>query len=78
MHPPPVEYPQFFTATTLDWKKLLKPDHYKDIIINSLRYLVTNNRVILYAFVIMDNHIHLIWQMKGSQDAQGLQHDFLK
>jgi hypothetical protein len=26
---PPIitEYPQFFTATNLEWKKLLKPDH---------------------------------------------------
>jgi len=34
------EYPQFFTATNLEWKKLLKPDKYKDMIISSLRFLV--------------------------------------
>ena len=32
------EYPQFFTATNLEWKKLLKPDKYKDIVISSLRF----------------------------------------
>jgi putative transposase len=57
------ESPQFFTATILEWKRLLKPDKYKDIIISSLEFLVRNKRVQVNAFVIMDNHIHLIWQM---------------
>ena len=26
------EYPQFFTATIIEWQKLLEPDKYKDII----------------------------------------------
>jgi hypothetical protein len=26
------ESPQFFTATILEWKRLLKPDKYKDIL----------------------------------------------
>ena len=46
------EYPQFFTATNLEWKKLLKPDKYKDIVIDSLRFLVKEKRIILYGFVI--------------------------
>ena len=33
-----------------------------DIIIDSLRFLVTDKRIILNAFVVMSNHIHLIWQ----------------
>ena len=57
------EHPQFFTATILEWKKLLAPDKYKDIIMESLKFLVTNKRIILNGFVIMPNHIHLIWQM---------------
>ena len=57
-------YPQFFTATILEWKPLLKQDKYKDIINNSLRFLVQQNRVIVYSFVIMPNHIHLIWQIQ--------------
>jgi len=36
---------QFFTATILEWKKLLKRGKYKDIIISSLQFLVENNRV---------------------------------
>ena len=72
------EYPQFFTATNLEWKKLLKPDEYKDIIIDSFRFLVADRRIKLYAFVIMPNHIHLIWQMQPLIHPSHVQRDFLK
>jgi REP element-mobilizing transposase RayT len=72
------EYLQFFTATNLDWKKLLIPDKYKDIIIDSLRFLVKEKRIILYGFVIMDNHLHLIWQMQAGIKPADIQRDFLK
>ncbi|WP_276501818.1 REP-associated tyrosine transposase [Terrimonas pollutisoli] len=72
------EYPQFFTATNLEWKKLLEPDKYKDIIISSFQFLVEDKRIKLYAFVIMPNHIHLIWQMEPLIHPQHVQRDFLK
>jgi REP element-mobilizing transposase RayT len=72
------QYPQFFTATNLEWKKLLKPEKYKDIIIDSFQFLVNNNRIKLYAFVIMSNHLHLIWQMQATVNPDSVQRDFLK
>ncbi len=53
-------YPQFFTATILEWKHLLVNDTMKDIIISSLRFLVNDGRVVIYGFVLMPNHIYLI------------------
>jgi putative transposase len=72
------EYPQFFTATNLEWKRLLKPDKYKDIVIGSLRFLVKDKRVKVFSFVIMENHIHLIWQILPDNDPEAVQRDFLK
>ncbi len=72
------EYPQFFTATILEWKQLLKRDKYKDIIIGGMRFLVKEQRVIIYGFVIMINHIHIIWQMQPKIKRSHLQRDFLK
>lgn len=72
------EYPQFFTASIKGWYKLLEHDKYKDIIINSLRFLVADKRIKLYAFVIMNDHIHLIWQMQPLIHPQHVQRDFLK
>ena len=77
---PPIitDWPQFFTATNLEWKKLLQPDKYKDIVIDSLRFLVEGQRIRLFAFVIMTNHLHLIWQMKARINREAVQRDFLK
>ena len=72
------EYPQFFTATILEWEHLLRRDKYKDIIISSLRFMAERNRIMLYAFVIMSNHLHLIWQMRGGVKAEAVQRDFMK
>ncbi|OIQ95979.1 hypothetical protein GALL_219760 [mine drainage metagenome] len=71
-------YAQFFTATILEWKPLLKEDKYKDIIIESLRFLVKEKRVVVYAFVIMSNHIHLLWQIQAGHTKENVQRDFLK
>ncbi len=70
--------PDFITITCLEWKRILAHDGIKDIIIDSLRFLVSDKRINLYAFVIMSNHFHLIWQMKGDHERQDVQRDFLK
>ena len=57
-------HPQFITATIYEWKHLLKPDKYKRIIINSLKFLVDDGRIKVYAFCVISNHNHVIWQMK--------------
>jgi REP element-mobilizing transposase RayT len=55
----------FWTATIKDWKNLLIDDEFKNIIIDSLKELVKREKIIVYAFVIMPNHIHLIWEMNA-------------
>lgn len=71
-------YPQFFTATILNWNPILHNDDYKQVIIDSLRFLVSNQRVKLYAFVIMPNHIHLIWKAINGHLRKDIQRDFLR
>lgn len=64
----------FWTATIHNWEKLLNTDEAKDIIIDSLAYLSNNNIIDVFAFVIMPNHIHLIWRinsLNGKETAQG-------
>jgi REP element-mobilizing transposase RayT len=69
---------QFYTATILEWKKLLKRDKYKQIIIDSLAFLAGENRVKIFGFVIMDNHIHLIWQGTDLYSLKHTQLSFMK
>ena len=72
------EHPPFFTATILEWKKLLQLEKYKNIIISSMQFLVQDKRVIIYGFVIMNNHMHLIGQMQTGRNPEEVQRDFLK
>ena len=71
-------YLTFFTATILEWKKLLDQDKYKKIIIESLRFLVKEERIKLCCFVIMPNHIHLVWKIDNKLNKEDVQRDFLK
>ena len=72
------EYPQFYTATILNWKKLLKPEKYKMIIVESLQYLVQEKRVVLFGYVLMDNHIHLVWSPTKLYSLKHTQLSFMK
>jgi len=68
----------FWTATINSWKHLLIEDDYKNIILSSLQFLTLKGKVDVFSFVIMPNHIHLIWrvnELNGKETAQG---SFLK
>ena len=53
----------FWTDTVKDWKRLLKQDKYKQAIIDSWKELKERNLINIYGFVIMPNHLHIIWEM---------------
>ena len=53
-------------------------DAYKNVIINSLTYSSEAGKIYVFGFVLIPNHIHLIWrtnEMNGKETAQG---SFLK
>lgn len=52
----------FWTSVIKDWKHLLKGDEMKMIIIQSFQWLVQHELVYIYGYVIMDNHIHVLWE----------------
>jgi len=55
--------PHFMTCTVLRWIPVFTRPETVDIVIDSLRYLM-NEGFKLYAFVILENHLHLIAQSK--------------
>lgn len=64
----------FWTATINQWQRLLENDEYKDVIIDSLQYLTDLGKIDVFAFIIMPNHIHLIWRVNepnGKESPQG-------
>ena len=69
-------HPEFLTATILNWKHLLADDKMKEIIISSFQWLCKNKRCTINAFVIMPNHIHLIWKIADRIDRKNVQGAF--
>ena len=69
--------PHFITATVVDWIDIFTRKIYKDIVIDCLEYCVQNKGMILYSYVIMSNHIHLIIQSKDG-NLSDLLRDFKK
>ncbi|WP_245574472.1 transposase [Hugenholtzia roseola] len=68
----------FYTATILKWQPLLAQDKYKEIIIESLNYLSKKQKIAVYAFVLMPNHIHLIWEMLAKNGKEMPHASFMK
>lgn len=52
--------PHFITCTVVNWTPLFGQVEITQIILNSLNFLQTQQRLTLYAYVIMENHLHLI------------------
>ncbi len=43
-----------------------------------MKFIVNDKRANIYSFVIMPNHIHLIWQVADKYKTSQVQHSFLK
>jgi putative transposase len=50
----------FVSFATVNWIDVFTRRVYKDIIVDSLNYCLENKGLIIYGWVIMSNHIHLI------------------
>ena len=68
----------FWTATINQWQRLLYKEAYKEVIISSLTYLSSQHKIEVFAFVIMPNHIHLIWRINESNGKETPQASLLK
>jgi REP element-mobilizing transposase RayT len=69
--------PHFITATVVDWVDVFTRKNYRDIVIECMDYCTTNKAMVLYGYVIMSNHIHMIVQ-SGEGELSNLMRDFKK
>jgi putative transposase len=69
---------EFFTATCLNWQNILLAEERKQIVLDSLAYLVTNKRIWLYGYVIMPNHVHILWCKQPEWLDKNVQQHFAK
>ena len=52
--------PHFLTATVVNWLPVFASRPIAQILLDSLRFLQEQERLILYAYVIQENHAHLV------------------
>ena len=55
-------HPHFMTCTVVHWIPLFTREESVDILLESFRYLQQTNNLKLYAYVILENHLHIIAQ----------------
>jgi len=67
----------YLTFTVVDWVDIFTRKIYRDIIIESLQFAIDNKNLIIYGYVIMSNHIHLIIQAK-EENLSDILRDFKK
>ena len=71
------EKAHFITATVVDWIDVFSRKNYRDSIIECFDYCIKNKGMILYGYVIMSNHIHMIIQSNDGK-LSDLLRDFKK
>ena len=52
--------PHFITFTVVGWIDVFSREQYKEIFLKSLQHCQENKGLVLHAWVIMTNHVHLI------------------
>ncbi len=52
--------PHFVTFSVVGWVDVFSREQYKELFIESLKYCQQNKGMVLHAWIIMTNHVHLI------------------
>ncbi|MHA1658560.1 MAG: REP-associated tyrosine transposase [Promethearchaeota archaeon] len=68
----------FVTITVIEWIDIFTNKEYFKIITDSLKYCRKNKGLLLYEYVIMTNHIHLIVAAKDGHKLSQIISDFKK
>jgi putative transposase len=72
------ELPHFVTFSVVNWIDALTRQEYKEIIIESLQYCIKEKGLILHAWVIMSNHVHLIISVRQENTFSDILRDLKK
>jgi REP element-mobilizing transposase RayT len=68
----------FLSFAVVQWVDALSRQSYKDIIVDSLRYCQEHKGMILYAYVVMSNHVHFICAAKEGYNLSDIIRDMKK
>ncbi len=65
------ESSHFLTCSIVNWICVFSKPDIAQIVLDSLKYLQQNNRLELYAYVIMENHLHLLASSENLSEEIG-------
>ncbi|MGL1889324.1 MAG: transposase [Reichenbachiella sp.] len=69
----------FVTFTVVEWLDVFTRDDYRQIVLKSLRHCQQEKGLIIHAWVVMSNHMHLIISRKlEGEQLSGIVRDFKK
>ena len=68
----------FVTLTVVEWLDVFTKRYYKDIIVENLKFCQLNKGLVIHAWVVMTNHIHLIISKSQDQKCENILRDFKK
>mgnify|MGYP003585794775 CR=1 FL=1 len=68
----------FVTDTVVDWVDVFTRPVYKHIILESLEYCQQNKGLVIYAWVLMSNHLHAIVGSNSQERVSDIWRDFKK
>ena len=71
-------YPDVYFTTASIFRKehLLEQDFFRSCLLDAFEF-VSRDRVYIFAFVIMSNHFHIIWQLRDRYELSQVQHSIL-
>jgi len=68
----------FTTSTVIDWVDIFTRPSYRHIIVDSLSYCQTHKGLIIYAWVLISNHLHMIVDTNDDTTVSDVLRDFKK
>ncbi|MBP1619032.1 MAG: transposase [Bacteroidetes bacterium] len=68
----------FVTDTVVDWVDIFSLPKYKHVVIDSLVYCQNHKGLIIYAWVLMTNHMHAIVSSGSDPKVSDICRDFKK
>jgi putative transposase len=70
--------PYYITFAVEEWVDVFTRQYYKDILLDSLRFCQKEKGLIIYAWCLMTNHIHMIVGRKDEYKMEEIIRDFKK
>lgn len=68
----------FLTFTVIDWIDVFTRKDYKLELVDSMNYCIEEKGLIVYSWVIMSNHMHVIWRAKEGYKLSEIIRDYKK